>query len=333
MKKRLIAVCDSDKKYLERLQENLESNRGFPFSVDTYTDTEKLNENLKEREYELILAAGEAFEKLKDKGTASLVLLKEPGRESFSGKTVKKYQSADGIRREILGLCADSDSIAEVTSEERKTTVIGVYSPAGRDLQTAFSLLTGQLLAKKKRVLYLNMEPFSGFKEMLDSKTDRDLTDLIYYLLSGRDKLKYKLESLVGNVGGLDYVSPAFSFVDLTQVSKENWLLLINTLVSCGNYDYLILDLSEIVQGLLNILAMCDVIYTISSRDEIGKAKIKEYEALLESEELDHVLERMRRFEVPETEDLPLEPEELPYSKLAPHVKRLLKESGEVLNE
>ena len=61
MKKRLIAVCDSDKKYLERLQENLESNRGFPFSVDTYTDTEKLNENLKEREYELILAAGEAF--------------------------------------------------------------------------------------------------------------------------------------------------------------------------------------------------------------------------------------------------------------------------------
>jgi cellulose biosynthesis protein BcsQ len=201
-----------------------------------------------------------------------------------------------------------------------------VYSPVGRDIQTSFSLLTGQYLAKKKRVLYLNLEPFSGLSEMLDNRVDRDITDLIYYLVSGKEKLRYKLESMVNNIGGLDYVSPAFSFLDLGQVSAENWLLLINTLRECGNYDYLIIDLSEIIQGLFDILKECDVVYTIAQKEGLGPAKLDQYEKLLKTEDLDSVIERTSRCELPLFNDLPSGFDELPYSKLASYVKQIVNE-------
>ena len=58
MKKKMIALCDSDRHYLERLQENLEQKDSFPFAVDTYTSADVLEKNIADHEYELILAAG-----------------------------------------------------------------------------------------------------------------------------------------------------------------------------------------------------------------------------------------------------------------------------------
>ena len=327
MKKKMIALCDSDRHYLERLQENLEQKDSFPFAVDTYTSADALEKNIADHEYELILAAGEAFEKLKRKGTDSLVLLKEKGISDADVCSIRKFQSADGIRKDILELCAEGDGSDVVFDNDGlKTKLIGVYSPVGRDIQTSFSLLTGQFLAKKKRVLYLNLEPFSGLSEMLDNRVDRDITDLIYYLVSGKEKLRYKLESMVNNIGGLDYVSPAFSFLDLGQVSAENWLLLINTLRECGNYDYLIIDLSEIIQGVFDILKECDVVYTIAQKEGLGPAKLDQYEKLLKIEDLDSVIERTSRCELPLFNDLPSGFDELPYSKLASYVKQIVSE-------
>ena len=255
------------------------------------------------------------------------MLLKEKGVSDADVCSIRKFQSADSIRKDILELCAEGGgSDAVFDNDGLKTKLIGVYSPVGRDIQTSFSLLTGQFLAKKKRVLYLNLEPFSGLSELLDNRVDRDITDLIYYLVSGKEKLRYKLESMVNNIGGLDYVSPAFSFLDLGQVSAENWLLLINTLRECGNYDYLIIDLSEIIQGLFDILKECDVIYTIALKDGLGPVRLDQYEKLLKTEDLDSVIERTNRCELPVLGDLPSGFDELAYSKLASYVKQIVNE-------
>ena len=326
MKRRTIALCDDDEKYIVKLQENLEQKDNFPFSVSTFTGVEKLKKSLTDTDYELILAEEKAFDELKkdqklQKGNYLLVLLKERGSINASDDFIWKYQAADRIRKDILKICSEKGNSDVVfgTAEER-TRLIGVFSPVGRDIQTSFSLLLGQFLAKKKKVLYLNLEPFSGLSGMSGFDPESDLTDLIYYLESGKDKMRCKLESMVGNIGGLDYVSPAFSFLDLSQVTGENWILLLESIINTGKYDYLIVDLSEIIRGMLDILRECDVVYTITGREGLAPSRIKQYEELLKQLENNDILEHTRKVEMPTFSMLPSDLSELPYSELAGYV-------------
>ena len=312
MKRRTIALCDYDEKYIVKLQENLEQKDNFPFSVSTFTGVEKLKKSLTDTDYELILAEEKAFDELKkdqklQKGNSLLVLLKERGSINASDDFIWKYQAADRIRKDILKICSEKGNSDVVfgTAEER-TRLIGVFSPVGRDIQTSFSLLLGQFLAKKKKVLYLNLEPFSGLSGMSGFDPESDLTDLIYYLESGKDKMRCKLESMVGNIGGLDYVSPAFSFLDLSQVTGENWILLMESIINTGKYDYLIVDLSEIIRG--------------TGREGLAPSRIKQYEELLKQLENNDILEHTKKVEMPTFSMLPSDLSELPYSELAGYV-------------
>ena len=59
--------------------------------------------------------------------------------------------------------------------------VLGVYSPVGRCLKTSFALTMGKLLAQEERVLYLNLEEFSGLSVLMKEEYKSDLSDLLYF--------------------------------------------------------------------------------------------------------------------------------------------------------
>ena len=59
-------------------------------------------------------------------------------------------------------------TVADQIAVLKKTTeIIGIFSPLGRCLKTSFALTLGQILAKERAVLYLNMEEYSGFEELM----------------------------------------------------------------------------------------------------------------------------------------------------------------------
>ena len=68
---------------------------------------------------------------------------------------------------------------------KKTTEILGVFSPLGRCLKTSFALTLGQILAKDKAVLYLNMEEYSGFEELLGKGFAHNLSDLLYYVQTG----------------------------------------------------------------------------------------------------------------------------------------------------
>ena len=327
MKQGKMAICDSDKNYAYRLQEVLTKRESFPLSVSVYTDVGQLRtEDLKQ--FRILLADGKIYEELsKDTAKRERLVLLDSGENIKAGKSIRKYQSGEDIRKQLMEVYAEWAVAGDMAKNGgRHTTVIGIFSPVCREIQTSFSLLMGQFLAKKNRVLYLNFEPFSGLSGLLDHSGDRDLTDLVYYLEGGKERLVYKLESMVGNVNGLDYISPAFSFIDLGQISAENWLLLLQTLRETGNYDYIILDLSELVQGLLDVLRSCEMIYTISDREGMALSRMKQYEDLLKALEYEDIVTLTSKCELPHFKKLPGSIEELPYSDLAGYVKRIVEE-------
>ncbi len=327
--KGIMALCDKDEEYVYRLQELLSRRESFPFTVSAYTDREAFKAELKKGRFALVLAAEDFYRDAQQQDTerkTALMLLEDKNSANASAAGINKYQSGEKIRQEIMEKYSPDNAGAIDGAGNKKTVLLGVYSPICRSLQTSFSLLMGQFLAKKGSVLYLNFEPFSGLSGLLNSPGDRDLTDLVYYMQGGKERLVYKLESMVGNVNGLDYISPAFSFVDLGQVREESWLMLIQTLKELKTYDHVILDLSEMVHGLLNVLRECDSIYTISDREGLALSRMEQYEELLKSLDYEDLLERSKRCELPRFRKIPSSLEELPYSDLAMYVRKLLEE-------
>ncbi|HPF28756.1 MAG TPA: hypothetical protein PLZ77_01480 [Lachnospiraceae bacterium] len=326
MKTNIMAICDTDEQYLYRLQEMLCLRGAFPFTISVYRSAKQLLEDGGVAHHEIVLASAAIYQELASgKDLGLLVLLKEQGDDIEADNVIFKYQSVECIRREILKIYdSRKEEVTSDQGERRETKLIGVYSPVGRCVQTSFSFLVGQFLSKENNVLYLNFEPFSGLSRLVEGQMDKDLTDLVYYLRGGAQRLRFKLESMVVNINGLDFVSPAFSFVDLSAISEENWMLLIRTLREMGSYDYIILDLSEMIQGLLNVLRECNYIYTIANHDGMAAAKMEQYEELLNRLEYKDVRERTTQCEIPVFKKLPSSLADLPYSELAGYVRKII---------
>ena len=211
--------------------------------------------------------------------------------------------------------------------------LIGIYSPVGRCLQTTFSFTLGQLLARKNKVLYLNFECFSGLGKMLRQEFQADLSDLIYFLHNGDGRFPYRLEGMTQKVNGLDYIPPAFSCLDLQRVEKEEWMALLDELGQSGLYDYVILDLSEVVNGLFDILKRCFRVYTIVREDGFAAAKQAHYEELLTCLNHEDILENTRKCRLPLFRQLPQDLENLTRGELAELVQKLIAGGSEGMTE
>ncbi len=164
MKNDRLAICDPDEKYIEKLQQYLISRSSFPFSVSIYGNIGEFQKENAKKEFEVILAGESVFQDLAEKKSSGMIILLQD-KGNMSGKAekiIRKYQSAETIRKKILELYADWNGTVKVNGTAQKdSSLIGVYSPLGRGIQTSFSLLLGQFLAKKLSVVYLNFEPFS----------------------------------------------------------------------------------------------------------------------------------------------------------------------------
>lgn len=326
MKSDRLAICDSDKKYMEKLQQYLISRSSFPFSVSIYENMKEFQKENTTKEFQVILAGESMFPDLEErKITGMVILLQDTGITAGKAeRIIRKYQSAEMIRKKILELYADWNGTVKAHGIVQKdSSLIGVYSPLGRGIQTSFSLLLGQFLAKKQKVLYLNFEPFSGLSGLLGREEEKDLTDLVYFLDNGKERFLYKLESMVSNVNGLNYVAPAYSYMDIAAVKAEDWLLLIHSLKECADYDVIILDLSELVQGLPDVLRECSYIYTLNRTDGVACHKMKEYEDLLERQEYQDIINKTKKLEYPIFKSLPATLEEMSYGELADYVRKI----------
>jgi len=154
--------------------------------------------------------------------------------------------------------------------------LIAVYSPVHRIGKTQFAIEMGKELAKKKSVLYLNLEPYAGFGQ-LDEKQEENLANLLYYASQEYQNLGLKLSMLTGHMGKLDYIEPMEISQDLYHVKLEHWKALIERIQKECIYETIILDVSDGIDGLYGLLDYCDTVYTHFIEEPIALEKIKRY--------------------------------------------------------
>lgn len=306
---KLLVLCDEEEEYARLLTDFLQKQRDLPWRIHTYTGIDELMRS--EKEPVMLLAVSESVysEALQALQPLRTVILNESGVIRWKDvPCVDKYQAAEEVLKYLLQIYMEvADTGLPRLRQGCRTKFIGNYTPVHRSMQTSFALTMSQMLAREHATLYLNFEHYAGIGELLPDLQTLDLADLLYFLNAEQEKFRLRLQTMLRHVGNLDYIPPMKSGQNLLTVQTAEWLGLLQKIEELGEYEYVILDLSESMQGLFEILRLCRRVYTLTREDRIAKAKLLQYEQLLSLYGYGDVLEKTRQPSLTQIRRLPEE--------------------------
>lgn len=332
MKQKIFAICDMEEGYGTRLMEYLLEKVRIPYTLHLFTQVEELRKFAGREEIEILLIAESALRLLKieflRQQVVQLFVLKEsdqPMQEELY--CIDKFQSP----AKIVEILSDTavvmwDWKPDQMMKNTAVKLIGIYSPIKRCLQTSFALTMGQILAKEHKTLYFNFECYSGFGQMLKREFAMDMMDLMYYFRCDQERLTLRLPSIVQNINGLDYIPPMQSDAGWREVTGKQWLELCGKIAGIGEYEYIILDLDDGMDGLFDLLRNCCKIYTITKEDSFAVAKINQYEQILRFNELEDIADKTVKCRFPVFKELPVNMEFMTHGELAGYVRAIVRE-------
>lgn len=332
MKKDIFAVCDLEAVYARRLMEFIQEKQGGAFEVQAFTNVKSLCEFAKKHEISLLLISAQAMcGEIKSLPIGKIMILSEGEvlEELEDYPCIYKYQASDALISEVMGYYAVEKRTAPQALLKKDMRCIAVYSPVKRALKTSFALTLGQLLARERRVLYINLESYSGLSWLMEKEFASDISDLMYFVKRGYGSLVYKLQGIVQSINNLDYIPPALSPMDIRSVTCEEWQALLGEIEAYSVYDVVILDFDETVDGFLEILRHCSTIYMPVREDSLSVAKLRQYEKLLGLAGYEELMKKTRKLKLPFHSSFGSGEhyvEQLVWSELGDYIRKLLRE-------
>ena len=300
MNERNLVICDREIRYATGLGENISSRDDLAVKVYVCSSLDKVMELSESKPIHLfVVEEGYAYDE-RSQVEADQVFVLGRGRVADLGEEecpIWKYQCADEIIREIFEVYVDrtKENVMRSMRKER-ARLVAVYSPIHRIGKTTFAIALGMECAKKKRVLYLNLEEFAG----MEGETGLNLGDILYYMKQGNGNVGIRLQAAVQKKDDLDYLAPIPILQDMKDVTEKEWEMLMKELVGNSAYELIILDMGESVQGIYRILEKCDRIYMPVSEDEVSLGKLKQYDENIKQLKLDKIERTTCRFVMPE---------------------------------
>lgn len=331
MEKQCMAICGSSV-FTQRLYEYIFSKYSDDYEICLFSKENSYREYIVNKQPEIVLAE-ENFKVPSVTEGECLIRLSEEKTDKENSE-VFMYMSADRIIKDVLAIYAAGRTAQNVNTVFGDKAVIGIYTPIKRSFQTTFAITLGQILSKKKKTLYLNFESYSGFDSYRREAGKANLLDLVYFSECDSKNFMTRVSSMTESFGTLDYISPTSSYMKNQEVVKEQWIKLLDNLLTKTDYEYIILDLSEQVNGLLDVLRKCTRIYTITDEGKMASAKVAQYENMLKDMYYDDIIRKTENIKIPRFKEIPTEFEMLPYTELADYIKRVIQiDKEELQNE
>lgn len=299
--KRILAVYDVDSGYAERFADFANQKEQTPFTVIPFTSMEKLQAYSERNTIEVLLVhASIDRETLKKVHARQIVTLSDgeivPVDQEYP--SVYKYQSADGIVREVMTCYCENPIEKAIAVLAQKAAVVGVYSPVNRCLKTSFALTMAQLLARDAKVLYLNLEEFSGLGTLMNEDFKGGLSDILYFYQQ-KNFNWMRLSTVVYSWGDLDYIPPVCFPEDLDLIGGAEMADLLTTIALESPYEILVVDLGQFGKKALEVLEICKKVYMPIKEDSVSAAKLEEFDAYVRAAGKEPLLERIQKMKLP----------------------------------
>ncbi|MCI8669265.1 MAG: hypothetical protein HFI34_07080 [Lachnospiraceae bacterium] len=292
MREHNVVILEDDMEYLGNFLSYFENYNESVLRIAGFSEKDSFFKFINQNNIDLILTKEELLSDIeKDVDNKKILLLtEEDGIESINGiKTLYRFQHMKNIIRYIFNLCAESipvkRDIIRVKGGE-KIQIIGVYSPVKRCGKTALSIELAGSLAKNGKILLINMEEYSALRKDDGENNEYDLADLLYFYMQNSWSFELKLKAVLQNMCGFDYIPPMKNGSELRNITVEQWKGLISEIGKVSDYKIIILDVSDIIGNILQLLDMCDFVIMPYMMDEISVYKAAEFEKYLKNNEV-----------------------------------------------
>ncbi|MCR5526304.1 MAG: hypothetical protein K6F39_02830 [Lachnospiraceae bacterium] len=306
MKEEIFVIYDKDESYVRRLMKYIANNSVFQIEIQGFSDIDRLKKYLENKDADMMLLAESVFEddpEIKISGKA-LILTEEAMEEDINGfSAVYKYQSSDNVLREVFKHYAEETSSFVKARKNSRVELIGVISPVGGAGKTSFALALGQVLAEKEKVLYLNLEDYSGFHHLVKGDKSMTIAELIFFLKGNRGSFPGKLAETVKRLGRLDYIPPALFPEDIRTTESEIWLRLFDEIMK-SEYDKVIIDFGREEEWTKDVLENCSRVFLPVKKDRLSEAKLEHFQMVLHVNKEEALLSKLEVIRIPQSSEV-----------------------------
>lgn len=290
MKQGCLAILDSDKEYLDRLGEYLNEKEFVSLHICIFSEQDKFDEFLKEGNADMILVVWKLW---KDEYEAlnAVVLYENPQEMSKMPEGIYKYQSARLIGEKIMDLYAKTAGDRIFFPNKKEACLYGVFPVGEENTAALLAWEIAKYLGREKKVLYISMKAFSGMRSRLDINQENSLSDCIFFMRKREGNLLVKLQAVICQGEGFDYLPSMESEDDIRDVSADEWKYLLTEITKNLDYEMVVLDLSEVSESFLFWLELCDLVFSPLS-GEFVNIRISERRKWIESRNQKELLDK-----------------------------------------
>ncbi len=303
---KVFGIFDVDYEYAVAFSNYILGRKGIPFEVRTFTTRDALLDFCEHGKLEILLISAKAMEVAYETLPVTQIILLTDGERNmdFLGyPSIYKYQSGDGILREVMACYAVShDGVDLAVPSDTETRLIGVYSPARSNQKTAFALALANVLGESSATLYVNLEMFSGFSKWMEQNEKRDVGDLMYFYLQNPSKLAAQLQATVLSIHNIDYIPPFHFGGSIYDVDTKQWIGLLSGILKTGLYENVVVDIGEELGDIQELLNVCHQIFIPIDASRLSQCRRKEFEEFLFRTECADILERVHYVTLPKEE-------------------------------
>ena len=212
------------------------------------------------------------------------------GRDPYQ---MPMYRSMDRQIRQIRSFWkAESKPL-----KENPCRLFAFCSPVHGAGQSVSAFLMGLQLAEEYGTLLVNLERFSGLKNLL-LMGEGGLSDLLYYTRVQGDPIRH-LKELTEYCGSLAYLPPVRDEADLKEMQEQDWSFLLHQLKEEGEYRFILLDVGDGVYDCEVILQHCERVYVPLWEDRLSQNKYQEWQEALARKLGEDFLKRIRPYRLP----------------------------------
>lgn len=274
MNKTKIAICMQDLEYQTRFVNCFMNHYSRQYELHVFTNREQLSDATC-APYAVIITGEYNTDEMAEfvkRGEILLCLTEDLEKKSDVPEErvvqTEKYQEVYRIVEVLERLLVDKHMGHE-------GTCMAVYSLGQEKYQVPFVALMAKILGEQKKVLVIDLQPYSGLGSLEEGMNSMGLEDLLSVVMTGNYS-RSRLSECIRHEAEWDYVSAAQNSECLAEGTKEIYHSLMELMIKELGYEAILLNLGVAFSGQMALMEECDGVYllceTKSSEDWREKA-------------------------------------------------------------
>lgn len=301
MGKTKLAICMKDLEYQNRFVSCFMNHYNHQFELHVFTSPLQL-EDASMMEYAVIITDEYNTEEVTifvERAEIILILEENLGTENkLEEKTIytEKYQEVYKIVELLECFIADKLPGQRTGIGSTEIELIGIYSLSQEIYQAPFAVLLGKIYGEFQKVLILDLQSYSGLRQIDEEITSMGLEDLLSVAQTGNYSKSRMLECIC-HEGNWDYICSTQNHECLAEGAKELYEVLIKRLVQDFGYEMVVVNFGSAFPGQRDMMEMCQCMYFLTGKNEGGNWREKVFEQELIRQGREKLLQTMQRIE------------------------------------